>query len=69
MTSLSMTALRFDLNEAAKRVDMLLTLLASLSCTRTKYKMATTFGLAYENSLRIYDTWRCHNLGKKVVGS
>ena len=45
MTSFSMKSIHFDLNEAAKCVDMPLTSLASLSRTRTKYKMATTFGL------------------------
>ena len=52
VTSLSMKSLHFDLNEAAKCVEKSLTLLAFLSRTRTKYKMATKFGLIDENSNR-----------------
>ena len=54
MTSFSMTSLHVDLKEAAKYVEIIpLTLIASLSRlrTRTKYKMATIFGLTYEDSL------------------
>ena len=55
MTLFSITSLHVDLNEAAKCVNIIpLTLLASLSRLRTlvqKYKMATIFGLTYEDSL------------------
>ena len=46
MMPFSLTSFRFDLSEAAKCVDMqmLLTLIAYLSRTLTKYRMATTFG-------------------------
>ena len=47
MTSFSTTPLQVDLNEAAKCVDIL----CHSHCYSTKYKMATIFGLAYEDSL------------------
>ena len=56
MTSFSMTSPKVDLNEAAKDVDMALTLLVSLLRTCTKYETTTTFGLHYEIILRINDS-------------
>ena len=56
MTSFAMTSLHVDLSEAAKCVDNYTTHIASLliapSHTCTKYKMATIFGLTYEDSLK-----------------
>ena len=55
MTSFSMKSFYGDLNEAAKCVDIIAnsahiaSLLIVPSRTRTKYKMATIFGLTYEN--------------------
>ena len=56
MTSFCLTSLHLDLNEAAKCVDIIsftfihiASLLMAPTHTRTKYKMATIFGLAYEN--------------------
>ena len=51
------TSLHVDLNEAAKCVDIkpytthITSLLIAPSHTRTKYKMATIFGLTYKDSL------------------
>ena len=55
MTSFCMTSLHVDLNEAAKCVDMPLTLLAWLSHIRAlvQMQMVTTFDLTYE-----YWLWR-----------
>ena len=54
MTSFSMTSLHVDLNEAARCVEIIPLTFASLliapSHTGTKYKMATIFGLTYEDS-------------------
>ena len=55
MTSFYMTSLHVDLNEAAKCVHIIYTthiasLLIAPTHTRTKYKMATIFGLTYEDS-------------------
>ena len=66
MTSFYMTSLHVGLNEAAKCVAIIpFTLLASLSRpphTHAKYKMATIFGLTYENNQPIYESWRYKNL-------
>ena len=44
-----MTPLHVDLNEAVDRyATHIASLLIAHSCNRTKYKMATTFGLSYE---------------------
>ena len=54
MTSFSMTLLNIDLNEVAKCVDYtthIASLLIAPLHTSTTYKMATIFGLTYEDSL------------------
>ena len=51
MTSFSVTSLHVDLNEAAKCVDRIASLLIVPSHISTKYKMVTIFGLTYEDSL------------------
>ena len=55
MTSFSLTSLHVDLNAAAKCVDIntihIASLLIAPSHTCAKYKMATIFGLTYEDSL------------------
>ena len=66
MTSFFKTSLHFDLNEATKCVDMPLTFLASLSRTRKKYKMVTTFGLTYDNSFTCYWQLEMSQLGKNL---
>ena len=52
MTSFSMTSLHIDLHEAAKcdYTTQIASLLVASSHTRTNDKMATTFGLTYEDS-------------------
>ena len=55
MASFPITSLNVDLNEAVKCVDIttyIASLLIAHSHNRTKYKMVTIFGLAYEDSLR-----------------
>ena len=64
MTSLFMALFRFDLNEAAKCVDMPHTLLASLSHTGTKYKVEIKFGLTYEKSFTCEWQQEMSKLGK-----
>ena len=64
ITSLSTTSLQFGVKEAPKCDNIPFTLPASLSCTRTKYKMAMKSGLTYENSftdlqyLEMSQTWK-----------
>ena len=66
MTSYCMTSLHVDLNEAAKCVDYIThiaSLLIAPSHTRTKYKVATIFGLTYTKIDRsIYESLRHQNL-------
>ena len=62
MTSIYMTSLHVDLNEAAKSVDIIP---LAPSHTRTKYKMATTFGLTYEDLLANLWKLEASKLGKK----
>ena len=66
-----MTSLHADLNEAAKFVDYsvhIASLLIAPSHTRTKYKMATTFGLTYEDSLTNFRKLGASKLGKSLRG-
>ena len=68
MTSSSITSFHVDLNEAAKYVAIIPLTFASLliapSHIRTKYKMATIFGLTYKDLLTNLWKLEASNLGK-----
>ena len=77
MTSFSMTSLHVDLNEAIKCIDMTLILTDSFLMahlrTCTKYKMATKFGITYENwswrKMKVGDvtSWKKLTIGVQQV--